>query len=105
MSGNKISRESKERLKTMTSTNNGFLIAEKDLEIRGPGDIMGTQQSGVISLKIADIVSDKEILKLTREFAIKILNEDKSLILKKNTELLNTYTYLNKNKDIWGYIG
>ena len=105
MSGNKISKESKERLKTMTSTNNGFLIAEKDLEIRGPGDIMGTQQSGVISLKIADIVSDKEILKLTREFAIKILNEDKSLILKKNTELLNTYTYLNKNKDIWGYIG
>ncbi|MCH1547647.1 MAG: ATP-dependent DNA helicase RecG [Flavobacteriaceae bacterium] len=105
MSGNKISRESKERLKTMTSTNNGFLIAEKDLEIRGPGDIMGTQQSGVISLKIADIVSDKEILKLTREYAIKILNEDKSLILKKNTELLNTYTYLNKNKDIWGYIG
>ena len=105
MSGNKISKESKERLKTMTSTNNGFLIAEKDLEIRGPGDIMGTQQSGVISLKIADIVSDKEILKLTREFAIKILKEDKSLILKKNTELLNTYTYLNKNKDIWGYIG
>jgi ATP-dependent DNA helicase RecG len=105
MSGNKISRESKERLKTMTSTNNGFIIAEKDLEIRGPGDIMGTQQSGVISLKIADIVSDKEILKLTREFAIKILNEDKSLILKKNTELLNTYAYLNKNKDIWGYIG
>ena len=89
----------------MTSTNNGFLIAEKDLEIRGPGDVMGTQQSGVISLKIADIVSDKKILQLTRRFAIKILKEDKSLILKKNIKLLNTYTYLNKNKDIWGYIG
>jgi len=105
MSGNKINRESKEKLKIMTSTNNGFLIAEKDLEIRGPGDVMGTQQSGVISLKIADIVSDKKILQLTRRFAIKILKEDKSLILKKNIKLLNTYTYLNKNKDIWGYIG
>ena len=53
MSGNKLSNQSKMRLKTMTQTNNGFLIAEKDLEIRGPGDIMGTQQSGVIDLKIA----------------------------------------------------
>ena len=56
MSGNKLSNQSKMRLKTMTQTNNGFLIAEKDLEIRGPGDIMGTQQSGVIDLKIADLV-------------------------------------------------
>ena len=69
MSGNKLSNESKLRLKTMTQTNNGFIIAEKDLEIRGPGDIMGTQQSGVIDLKIADLISDQKILIYARKFA------------------------------------
>ena len=105
MSGNKLSNESKLRLKTMTQTNNGFLIAEKDLEIRGPGDIMGTQQSGVIDLKIADLILDRKILTYARKFAKKILEDDKNLTKDKNNNLLNTYNHLVKNKDLWSYIG
>ena len=105
MSGNKLSNESKLRLKTMTQTNNGFIIAEKDLEIRGPGDIMGTQQSGVIDLKIADLISDQKILIYARKFARQILEEDKDLSKEKNNKLLNTYNHLVKNKDLWSYIG
>jgi len=105
MSGNKLSNESKLRLKTMTQTNNGFLIAEKDLEIRGPGDIMGTQQSGVIDLKIADLISDQKILTYARKFAKQILEDDKNLSKEKNSNLLNTYNHLVKNKDLWSYIG
>jgi ATP-dependent DNA helicase RecG len=105
MSGNKLSHESKQRLKTMTETNNGFIIAEKDLEIRGPGDIMGTQQSGVITLKIADLISDQEILTYARKCAKKILQEDKELSNSKNISLLKTYNHLIKNKDLWSYIG
>ena len=105
MSGNKLSNQSKLRLKTMTQTNNGFLIAEKDLEIRGPGDIMGTQQSGVIDLKIADLVSDQKILTYARKFAKQILEDDKNLSKDKNNNLLNTYNHIVKNKDLWSYIG
>ena len=105
MSGNKLSNQSKMRLKTMTQTNNGFLIAEKDLEIRGPGDIMGTQQSGVIDLKIADLVSDQKILTYARKFAKQILEDDKNLSKDKNNNLLNTYNHIVKNKDLWSYIG
>ena len=105
MSGNKLSNESKLRLKTMTQTNNGFTIAEKDLEIRGPGDIMGTQQSGVIDLKIADLISDQKILTYARKFARQILEDDKNLSKEKNNKLLNTYNHLVKNKDLWSYIG
>ena len=105
MSGNKLSNQSKMRLKTMTQTNNGFLIAEKDLEIRGPGDIMGTQQSGVIDLKIADLVSDQKILIYARKFAKQILEDDKNLSKDKNNNLLNTYNHIVKNKDLWSFIG
>ena len=105
MSGNKLSNESRLRIKTMTETNNGFIIAEKDLEIRGPGDIMGTQQSGVITLKIADLMSDQEILTYARKCAKKILKEDKDLLDNKNKTLLNTYNHIAQNNDLWSYIG
>ncbi|CAI8276745.1 MAG: ATP-dependent DNA helicase RecG [Flavobacteriaceae bacterium] len=105
MSGNKLSNESRLRIKTMTETNNGFIIAEKDLEIRGPGDIMGTQQSGVITLKIADLISDQEILTYARKCAKKILVEDKDLLDNKNKTLLNTYNHIAQNNDLWSYIG
>ena len=105
MSGSKLSNESRLRIKTMTETNNGFIIAEKDLEIRGPGDIMGTQQSGVITLKIADLISDQEILIYARKCAKKILTYDKDLLNSKNSKLLKTYNHISKNKDLWSYIG
>ena len=100
-----LSNNSKSRLEIMRATEDGFLIAEKDLEIRGPGDIMGTQQSGVIDLKIADLVSDQKILTYARKFAKEILDDDKNLSKEKNCNLLNTYNHLVKNKDLWSYIG
>ena len=76
MTGIKLSKESKKRLETMVRTNDGFEIAEVDLELRGPGDIMGTQQSGELDLKIADLAKDGQIVVLARDNARKILEED-----------------------------
>ncbi|TDN86423.1 ATP-dependent DNA helicase RecG [Salegentibacter sp. 24] len=104
MTGHKLSNDSKTRLETMTATNDGFEIAEVDLKLRGPGDIMGTQQSGVLNLKIADIVKDNQILKSARYHAMKILKEDPSLNLEKNKVLRFTYAQLAKHKNIWNYI-
>lgn len=75
----KLSAESKVRLETMVRTNNGFEIAETDLKLRGPGDLMGTQQSGALDLLIADLGKDGELLKIAREAAIEILNNDPEL--------------------------
>lgn len=76
MSGIKLSKESKKRMETMVRTNDGFEIAEVDLELRGPGDLMGTQQSGELNLKIADLAKDGQIVILARDQARKILQED-----------------------------
>jgi len=104
MTGHKLSTDSKIRLDTMTKTNDGFEIAEVDLKLRGPGDIMGTQQSGVLNLKIADVVKDKDILQSARYYAKKILNKDPSLKTAENKAILNTYKQLSKYKNIWNYI-
>jgi ATP-dependent DNA helicase RecG len=104
MTGHKLSNDSKIRLETMTKTNDGFEIAEVDLRLRGPGDIMGTQQSGVLNLKIADVVKDKDILQTARYYAKKILNADPSLSALENKMILNTYKQLSKYKNIWNYI-
>ncbi|WP_025743208.1 ATP-dependent DNA helicase RecG [Aquimarina pacifica] len=104
MTSFKLSSDSKTRLETMVRTNDGFDIAEVDLKLRGPGDIMGTQQSGVLNLKIADIVRDNDILKTARHYAIKILNEDPSLEKEKNKTILYTYEQMAKHKNIWNYI-
>ncbi|HAC25499.1 MAG TPA: ATP-dependent DNA helicase RecG, partial [Cytophagales bacterium] len=79
VAGNKLSHETRKRLQTMCDTNDGFKIAEVDLELRGPGDMMGTQQSGVINLKIADLVRDRVLMEQTRELALELLSEDPSL--------------------------
>jgi ATP-dependent DNA helicase RecG len=104
MTGHKLSNDSKTRLETMTATNDGFEIAEVDLKLRGPGDIMGTQQSGVLNLKIADIVKDNQILKSARYHAMKILKEDPNLSMEKNKVLRFTYAQVAKHKNIWNYI-
>lgn len=104
MTGHKLSSDAKTRLETMTSTNDGFEIAEVDLKLRGPGDLMGTQQSGILNLKIADIVKDNDILKTARYYAIKILNDDPTLQKEENKPIRYTYTQLMKHKDIWNYI-
>jgi ATP-dependent DNA helicase RecG len=104
MTGQKLSSEAKTRLETMVRTNDGFEIAEVDLKLRGPGDLMGTQQSGLLTLKIADIVKDNDILKTARYFAIQLLNEDPGLQLEKNKVLRISYARLMKYKKIWNYI-
>ncbi|GAA4807673.1 ATP-dependent DNA helicase RecG [Litoribaculum gwangyangense] len=104
MTSHKLSNDSKTRLETMVRTNDGFEIAEVDLRLRGPGDIMGTQQSGVLNLKIADIIKDNAILQSARYYAKKILQNDQSLSSKENEVILNTYKQLTKYKNIWNYI-
>ena len=88
----------------MVSTNDGFEIAEVDLKLRGPGDITGTQQSGVLNLKIADIVKDKDILHQARFYAKRVLGSDPTLMLPENKSILNNYKQLSKYKNIWNYI-
>ncbi|MDR9456915.1 MAG: ATP-dependent DNA helicase RecG [Salegentibacter sp.] len=104
MTGHKLSEDSKTRLQTMTTTNDGFEIAEVDLKLRGPGDLMGTQQSGVLNLQIADIVKDNDILKTARHLAIKVLKEDPNLQLEKNKVLHHTFAQISRKKTIWNYI-
>ena len=104
MTSHKLSNDSKTRLETMVRTNDGFEIAEVDLRLRGPGDIMGTQQSGVLNLKIADIIKDNDILLHARYHAKKILKKDPSLVNPNNKVLLYTYNQLGKYKNIWNYI-
>lgn len=79
ITGQKLSNEGRRRMETMVQSNDGFKIAEVDLEIRGPGDISGTQQSGLPNLKIADLVSDSQIVASAREAAKKVLENDKTL--------------------------
>lgn len=84
MSNYKLSADSKVRIQTMVRTNNGFEIAETDLKLRGPGDLMGTQQSGALDLLIADLGTDAQILQEARDAAQKILEEDPELVQERN---------------------
>ena len=104
MTSHKLSSEAKTRLETMVSTNDGFEIAEVDLRLRGPGDIMGTQQSGVLNLKIADIIKDNDILKTARYHAIQLFKQDPSLEKPENLVIRHAYSQLVKYKNIWNYI-
>ena len=104
MTSHKLSADSKTRMETMVGTNDGFEIAEVDLKLRGPGDLMGTQQSGVLNLQIADIVRDRDILILARNYALQILKDDAPMQKPENTVLRATYIELTKKKNIWNYI-
>ena len=104
MSSFKLSDEAKLRLKTMTETNDGFKIAEVDLKLRGPGNLMGTQQSGILNLRIADIVKDSAILKLARDASKYILKKDPNLSLPENRRINYVYSKIIKKQGIWMYI-
>lgn len=104
MTGHKLSTEAKTRLETMVKTQDGFEISEVDLKLRGPGDLMGTQQSGVLNLRIADVVKDTAILKIARNKAFEVLKTDPSLLLPENKVIAETYQALMKYKNIWNYI-
>lgn len=104
MTSHKLSSDAKTRLQTMVRTSDGFEIAEVDLKLRGPGDLMGTQQSGVLNLKIADIVKDNQILQSARYYAKKLLSEDQEMQLPKNKMVNYTYRQLSTSNHIWNYI-
>ena len=104
MTSHKLSENSKTRLQTMVRSNDGFEIAEVDLKLRGPGDVMGTQQSGVLNLRIADIVKDKDILQQARYYAKQVLKLDPSIALPENNPIRNTYRQMSKYPNIWNYI-
>lgn len=103
LSGFKITNEAKQRFKIMCDTNDGFKIAEKDLELRGPGDIEGTKQSGVLDFKLANIVEDKQMLEVAREIAERIIDADPQLNLTENLPVKN-YLHVQKAKTIWSKI-
>ena len=95
-----ISEDGRERLNVMIETNDGFIIAERDLEIRGPGDFFGTEQSGMPLYKHANILRDQKILQQARDLAFDIIREDHDLQIRKNENLKNKYfsEYLHREK-------
>ena len=100
MSKEKLNPVSKQRLNTMVNSNNGFEIAEIDLQLRGPGDISGTQQSGVMELKMANLATDQTILQEARKTVIELFEKDPDLVNPENAKLKY---YLNKKARIIAY--
>ena len=104
MTSFKLSDDAKIRLQTMVETSDGFKISEVDLKLRGPGNLMGTQQSGALNLKIADIMKDANLLKLARKEAIDLLTIDPSLAKPENLVLKNAYIEISKKSTLWANI-
>jgi ATP-dependent DNA helicase RecG len=103
LTGNKVSKESLRRMQIMTSTTNGFIIAEEDLAMRGPGDLSGTRQSGLLKFKLADIVQDAGILEQTRLAAQKLITEDPGLTAPKNAGVRHMLA-IQANQSKWSNI-
>jgi len=104
VTGFKQTAEAKKRIETMVTTNDGFIIAETDLLLRGPGDMEGTQQSGILNLKIADIIRDEKVLKFARNLATDIIREDPNLEKESNSVLARHLKILDRYKQNWGLI-
>ena len=104
MTGTKLSREAQTRMETMTSSNDGFQIAEVDLKLRGPGNIMGTQQSGILKFKIADLIQDQALLKAAREQALRIVTQDPMMKDADHQCIKRTLTGLKFDSNIWNFI-
>mgnify|MGYP002344337734 FL=1 len=104
MTGFKLTSDARTRIDTMVKTTDGFEIAEVDMKLRGPGDMQGTQQSGILDLKIADIIKDEKILKAARNLAMDILDSDPELIRPENEILAGRLIVLRKQKQDWSLI-
>jgi ATP-dependent DNA helicase RecG len=103
MTGSALGQDARERIKVMTSTQNGFEIAEKDLELRGPGDIEGTRQSGVLNFRLASIVQDRQWLDLAKREAVRIAEADPELLLEDHLPL-RAFLLSQKGKTAWSKI-
>ncbi|MBL7918170.1 MAG: ATP-dependent DNA helicase RecG, partial [Bacteroidia bacterium] len=105
MTGYKLGQDSRTRMETMVRTNDGFEISEVDLKLRGPGDIEGTQQSGVVDLKLADLARDGQILQMARNAAKQLLEEDPELEMTIHLPLKNQLQQIYKNRPDWSKVG
>jgi ATP-dependent DNA helicase RecG len=103
LTGDQISKEARERLTVMCSTNDGFVIAEKDLALRGPGDIEGTRQSGLMNFKLANILEDRDLLEMAREVSTNLLDEDPNLEHPEHQQLRH-FLMGQKGKTMWSKI-
>ena len=104
MTKDKLSEESKLRIETMVKVSDGFKLAEVDLKLRGPGDMLGTRQSGMLRFKLADIVYDTEILNNARNSAIKLLKTDPRLNKNENLPIRDEISTSSNSKNLWRYI-
>ncbi|NVO20423.1 MAG: ATP-dependent DNA helicase RecG [Bacteroidetes bacterium] len=104
MTGFKLSSDAKIRIETMVKSSDGFEISDVDLKLRGPGDLEGTQQSGVMDLKIANIIRDEAVLRIARKHAQLILEEDPGLQMEKNRRIVAQLNFLNRNRTDWAMI-
>jgi ATP-dependent DNA helicase RecG len=104
MTGDKIAKDTMKRIETMVRTNDGFEIAEVDLQLRGPGDLMGTQQSGILNLKIADLARDGQLVVLSRDEAKRLLESDPRLEKPENGMLRQIMEHVFRSKPDWGKI-
>ncbi|MGB5027005.1 MAG: helicase-related protein, partial [Chitinophagaceae bacterium] len=103
LTGSKLGNDARERIRIMTSTNNGFEIAEKDLELRGPGEIDGTRQSGALNFRLASIVQDRSILEIAKNIALKLLENDPDLVSAENLQL-KKFLHYKKGPVQWSKI-
>ena len=103
LTGNKITQDGRERLKILCATNDGFKVAEKDLELRGPGDIEGTRQSGLLNFKIANIIQDRAMLEVAKNIATQIVEIDPDLNLAENLQV-KEYLQIQNGKTVWSKI-
>ncbi|MDV4071966.1 ATP-dependent DNA helicase RecG [Elizabethkingia anophelis] len=104
MTSDKMTQESRKRIKTMVETNDGFKISEVDMELRGPGDILGTQQSGVIDFKKLDLMQDSNIIKAAKECVEKLLEVDPLLAFQEHQGMKSYYVRQYKGKNKWAKI-
>ncbi|AKH93344.1 ATP-dependent DNA helicase RecG [Elizabethkingia anophelis] len=104
MTSDKMTQESRKRIKTMVETNDGFKISEVDMELRGPGDILGTQQSGVIDFKKLDLMQDSNIIKAAKECVEKLLEIDPLLAFQEHQGMKSYYVRQYKGKNKWAKI-
>ena len=104
LTSDKLTTESRTRIKTMTETNDGFRISEVDMQLRGPGDILGTQQSGVVDFKKLDLVQDGNIIKTAKSVVEQLIEKDPHLQNPENASLRNYYIKQYKGKNKWGRI-
>jgi ATP-dependent DNA helicase RecG len=105
MTGSKLSQDAQTRIQTMVRTQDGFELAEVDLSLRGPGDVMGTQQSGVLPFLIADLKKDVDILKTVRHAVDELLQNDPELKGQTSANVKMALSLSQQGKSIWKYIG